>query len=596
MHGQPINVLAILLRNKGELVTREELKNQLWPADTFVDFDHSLHNAVARVREALGDSVEKPRYIETLPRRGYRFIGPVDEGAAPAESRSPLPVLRVKTKSRVTTYVTALAFVATTGAILWLAAESRGKAASATVHSIAVLPLDNLSGDPAQDYFAAAMTDELITSLAKVGALRVTSRTTVTLYKHTSKTLPEIARELNVDGIVEGSVTRSGQHVRVTAQLIRAAADRHLWAETYERDLGDALSLQSEIAGAIAQQVRAQLTSEQQTQFRAPHPVDSQAYDAYLRGRYHLYNESFIDPVTLNLAKAAFEDAVRTDPSFSPAYSGLAETYICLVLFGNGQISAADGFRLARDAVRKALELDPSNGEAYDALGELNWHADYDWKATDQSFSKSIALSPSFSCAHEDRAIFLALMGRRDEALAELQKSKQIDPGPISAGTELAVYFQLQDWGRLLESSRAQLALNPKDWRLHANLGVGYEGTGKLPEAVAEYQTAVELSNGDPDSVASLAHVFAVAGHRSDAVRILHDLERKARAGRVSPYLPATIYAGLGEKNKAFELMEKAYREKSLDAAWILKADLRTENLRSDPRFGDLLRRVGLSQ
>jgi TolB-like protein/Tfp pilus assembly protein PilF len=464
------------------------------------------------------------------------------------------------------------------------------------VRSIAVLPLNNLSGDASQDYFADAMTDELITNLAKVGALRVTSRTTVTLYKHTSKKLAEIARELNVDAIVEGSVMRSGQRVRVTAQLIRASADQHLWAETYDRDFGDALILQSDVAAAIAQQVRVQLTPELKEQFSASRSVDPEAYESYLRGRYHIYNESFTDPATLNQAKAAFEDAIRRDPNFSPAYSGLAETYVCMALFAQRQMPAAEAFRLAREAVRKALELDPKNGEAYDALGAVKWRADFDWKAADQAFSKAVALSPSYSCAHEDRAIFLAFMGRRVESLAELEKSKQIDPGPVSAGTELGVFIQLRDWGRLLESSRQQLASNANDWLMHANVALGYEGTGKFPEAIAEYQKAIELSNGrDLNAVASLAHAYAIAGHRYDAEKILHDLEQKSREGKVSPYLPATVYAGLGEKDKAFDLIKKAYREKSLDLGWTFKSDLRTENLRSDPRFNDLLSRSGLN-
>jgi len=341
--------------------------------------------------------------------------------------------------------------------------------------------------------------------------------------------------------------------------------------------------------------VRAQLTPELKAQFTTPQPVDPEAYDSYLRGRYHIYNESFSDPETLNKAKAAFEDAIKRDANFSPAYSGLAETYVCMALFAQGHVSAAEAFRLAREAVRKALELDPNNGEAYDALGVLNWRADYDWKTADQSFSKAISLAPSFSCAHEDRAIFLAFMGRRAESLAELEKSEQIDPGPISAGAELAVLIQLREWGRLLESSRQQLSLNENDGLMHANLGLGYEGTGKFPEAIAEYQRAVELSNGgDLNAIASLGHAYAVAGHRYDAEKILRGLEQKSREGKASPYLPAIIYAGLGQKDKALDLIEKAYQEKSLDVGWIFRSDLRTDNLRSDPRFRDVLRRTGL--
>ncbi len=603
-------VLLLLIQHSGEVVNKDELMQTMWP-DSFVE-ESNLTQTVFMLRKALGET-SRQRYVLTVQGRGYRFAPEVKSipGNGYARYASSTSVIQRDDsqtvnsegdRARRTRKHAVLAFsfllLFAIGLTLWLLpALSRRANASPPIHSIAVLPLDNLSGDPAQDYFAAAMTDELITNLAKLGTLRVTSRTTVTLYKHTNKKLPEIARELDVDGIVEGSVVRVGQRVRITAQLIQARADKHLWAETYDRDLGDALRLQSDVAGAIAQQVRAQLTPELREQFSGKRSVDPEAYDSYLRGRYHIYNESFTDPENLYRAKTSFEDAIRRDPSFSPAYSGLAQTYVCMALYGQGRISAAEAFRLAREAIHKALELDPNNGEAYDALGALKWRADFDWNAADQAFSKGIALSPSYSCAHEDRAMFLALMGRRAESLAELQKSKQIDPGPVSAGAELGVFIQLRDWGRLLDSSRQQLASSENDSLMHTNLGLGYEGTGKFPEAIAEYQRAVELSNGgDLNAVASLGHAYAVAGRRYDAEKILHDLEQKSHEGKASPYLPATIYAGLGEKNKALALIEKAYQDKSLDIGWIFKADLRTDNLRSEPRFQALLRRTGLSQ
>jgi len=602
----PFGILALLIEQRGELVTRQQIVEKIWGKGVFLDTDNSINGAIRKIRQVLNDDSENPRFIQTVTGRGYRFIAPIVAPTLempallivePAEARkTALPVSASRTKIRRILALSILITVAA-GLTFWLVARSRLQAsATPPIRSIAVLPLDNLSGDPAQDYFADAMTDELITNLAKVGSLRVTSRTTVALYKHTGKKLPEIARELNVDGIVEGSVVRSGQRVRVTAQLIRASTDQHLWAETYDRDFGDALQLQSDVARAITGQVRAQLTPGLKAQFATAQSMDPEAYDSYLRGRYHIYNESFTDPKVLNQAKAAFEDAIRKDPSFSPAYSGLAETYICMAIFAQGEISSAEAFRLTREAIHKALELDPHNSEAYDALGSLTWHADYDWKAAEQAFGKSIALAPSNSCAHEDRAIFLALMSRRDEALAEIEKSKAIDPGPGSAGAEVAVFIQLRDWKRLLESSRQQLASNDNDWLTHTNLGLGYEGTGKFPEAIAEYQKAIELSNGgDLNAVASLGHAYAVAGRRPDAEKILRNLEQKARDSKASPYLPATIYAGLGEKDKALDLIEKAYREKSLDVAWIFKPDLRTDNLRSDPRFRNLLQRVGLT-
>jgi TolB-like protein/DNA-binding winged helix-turn-helix (wHTH) protein/Tfp pilus assembly protein PilF len=601
----PFELLVFLIEQRGNLVGRRQIVERIWGKGVFLDTDNSINGAIRKIRQVLDDDPENPCFIQTVTGKGYRFIA----SAVETEEARGLHILELPSSQQPEADVSATVsrtnfkhilvlsvfIVIIAGAlILWIEPPlSRSKGVAAVpIRSIAVLPLDNLSGDPSQDYFADAMTDELITDLAKVGALRVTSRTTVTLYKHTRKSLPQIAHELNVEGIVEGSVVRSGERVRITAQLIRASADQHVWAETYERDLGDALRLQSDVAQAITNQVRAQLTPELKEQFSAARPVDPEAYDAYLKGRYYIYNQSFTDPLSLNQAKANFEEAIRKDPNFSPAYSGLAETYICLVLFGRGQITAAEGFRSARNDVQRALELDPNNGEAYDALGQLNWYADLDWNGAEQSFNKAIALAPSYSCAHEDRAMLMALMGHKGEALTELEKVKQIDPGPDSIGVESAVYLQLRDWQHLQERSRERLASDPNNSGVHADIGIAYEGTGKLPEAIAEYQKAIELSNGDLGDVASLAHAYAVIGNRQEAERILRNIEEQVKSGKASPYLVATIYAGLGQKGKAIELIEKAYSQKSLDVAWALKFDLRTDNLRTDPRFQNLLQRV----
>jgi TolB-like protein/DNA-binding winged helix-turn-helix (wHTH) protein len=599
----PFAILALLVEQRGDLVSRQQIVERVWGKGVFLDTDNSINGAIRKIRQVLDDDPENPQFIQTVTGKGYRFIAPAVEGGEmgglqvverlrPQVAGTSDSGLRTRIRGFV---LLALVLLVAAGLALWVVPRlSRRAQATSPIHSIAVLPLDNLSGDPSQDYFADAMTDELITNLAKIGALRVTSRTSVTLYKHTRKSLPEIARELNVDGVVEGSVVRSGHRVRVTAQLIRASADQHLWAETYERDLGDALRLQSEVAGAIAEQVRAKLTSEQQAQFRSSPSVDSQAYDAYLKGSYYLYNSPITMPGPLSQAKAYFEEAIRRDPNFSRAYSGLANAYIYLSLFGQTEMSAAESYRYAKEADGKALELDPNNGEAYEVLGVLNWRADFDWDAADRAFNHSLALSPSYSCAHEDRAMFLAFMGRRAEALGEVEKSKQVDPS--ATWLESTVYFQLRDWPSLVESGLREAASNPNDWSAHARLGAGFEGTGKLPEAIAEYQKASDLSNGNFDAIASLGHAYAAIGNRGQAEAILRGLEQKAKDGRASPYLAATVYAGLGNKDRAFQLIEQAYREKSLDIAWTLKPDVRTANLRSDPRFDDLLRRTGLSQ
>jgi len=597
LRGQPLQVLEILLERGGDVVTREELQARIWPADTFVDFDHSLHNAIARVRETLGDSAEAPRYIETLPRRGYRYIGPLEDALPlapetidrPRQPVSEAPVrLPDRKKGR---FVLALGTVVALALVVWTTRSyMQARAAKARIHSIAVLPLDNLSGDPSEEFFADGMTDQLITDLAKVGSLRVTSRTSVLRYKGAKQALPEIARELNVDAIVEGSVIRSGQRVRVTAQLIQAPTDRHLWAETYDRDLGDILKLQGEVADAIAQQVRAQLTPTQQAQLRAAHVVAPAAYDAYLKGRLYLVNE-FTNPDSLNKARHYFEESLQEDPNFALAYAGLADTDVYSAFAG--ALRKDEAYQSAKKALGKALALDESIGEAHDTLGLLNANFDWDWDAADREFKRAIALAPSYSCAHEDRAGFLGLMGRREEALAEIAKIDQLDYGSSAAYTESWTYYELQDYPRLIEASKRALLLDPKDWFQHHALGVGYEGTGRMPEAISEYRTAIELSGG-AESTVSLAHAYFVTGKKAEAEKILRDLERKLKGTSVSPYAMATIYATLRENDKAFEFLEKAYSEKSLEFPSSLKSDPVLDSLRPDPRFQKLLERLGL--
>jgi TolB-like protein/DNA-binding winged helix-turn-helix (wHTH) protein/Flp pilus assembly protein TadD len=598
LRGQPLQVLETLLESPGDVVTREELHTRIWPADTFVNFDHSLHNAISRIREVLGDSPETPRYIETLPRRGYRYIGPVEHletlqlapetGDRTSQPVAPVTSPRHKNKS----LVLILCALFAVGLVAWAVRQYfQAKAAVLPIHSIAVLPLANLSGDPSEEFFADGMTDQLITDLAKVGSLRVVSRTSVMQYKGGKKALPEIARELNVDAIVEGSITRSGQRVRVTAQLVQARTDQHLWAETYDRDLGDILKLQDEVARSIAQQVRAQLSPTQQNQLRSAQPVNAAAYDAYLRGRLYLVNE-FTNPDSLKKAQHYFEESLQKDPNFALAYAGLADTYVYEAFAG--ALPRDQAYRFAKQSLAKALELDDSIGEAYDTLGMLSWNFDWDWDSADREFNRALALAPSYSCALEDRANFLAITGRRAEALAEIAKVDQLDSASSGARTESQAYFDLRDYPRLIDASKRALLLDPKDGSQHYKLGAGYEGTGKLQEAISEYQKAIEMAGGSPRPAVALAHAYAAVGRRAEATQILRDLERKAKVTPVSPYTMATIYAGLGENDRAFEFLEKAYAEKSFAIPSPLKSDFLLDSLRPDPRFQNLLQRIGL--
>ncbi|MCU1243954.1 MAG: Adenylate cyclase [Candidatus Acidoferrum typicum] len=604
LQGQPLQVLAILLQSPGNLVTREELRSQLWPADTFVDFDHSLHNAVGRVREALGDSAEIPRYIETLPRRGYRFIGLVEEEQAPqisaprssAENGNKLhasAALAPLTK-RYTALAVILCSCIAVGLAAWAAwRHFYVRSPIPPIRSIAVLPLQNLSGDPAQEYFADGMTEELITDLSRIQALKVISRTSVMGYKRTKKHLPQIARELGVDGILEGSVIREGNQVRLTVQLLDGPNDRHLWSKAYQRELRGILTLQREMAQAIAQQIRLQLTPQQHALLSSARTVNPDAYEDYLRGRFFLTTK-FSTPQDLKTARRYFEESIQKDPDFALGYVGLADSYVLLASFR--QLSPEGAYKPAKEALSKALELDDSIGEAHDTLASLSWRHEWDWAGTEREFRRAIALAPNYACAHADLANYFSWSGRRAESMAEIIRSRELDPGYSFATLASGVHYQLREYEALVEASRRGVVSDPNEWLEHYFLGVGYEGAGKRLEAIPEYQKAVEMSAGDQDASAALGHAYAVIGKRAEAEKILRDFERKSKSGYVSPYMIATIYAGLGDKDRAFEFLEKAYRQRSWDIAWAFKADLRIDNLRSDPRFQALSRRIGFPQ
>ena len=598
LQGQPLQVLAILVQSAGNLVTREELRSQLWQADTFVDFDHSLHNAIARIREALGDSTQTPKYIETLPRRGYRFIAQVEEVQPPplkvntsiqAAAAVP-PAIPIPSKTRWRIRLIAALCVCCLAAIAgWMAWQHhRGGSVVAAPRSIAVLPLQNLSGDPSQDFFADAMTDELITEVSRIQALRVISHTSVMEYKGTRKHLPQIARELKVDDIVEGSIVREGGEVRVTVQLLDAPNDRHLWSEDYQRPLGSILHLQREIAQSIAQQVRIKLTSQQEARLGSAPAVNPQAYDDYLRGHYYLMT-LFSMRQPLDTAKQYFEESIRKDPGFAPAYAGLANTYLQMASFRS--LSPQDGYSLGMRAAQKALGMDNGNAEAHTALGMLKWLYERDWPDAARELEYTSAIAPSYDCARAYHARYLAWTNRRDEAVAEITRARALNPSDGFANTESSVYFLLGDYPNLIEASRKGVLSDPNDWIERHFLGVGYEGSGRLDEAIPEYQKAVAMSGGDQDPSASLAHAYAMTGRRPEAEKILFDLERKSRTAYVSPYLLASIHAGLGEKNTAIELLEKAYRERDMGIMWFVKTDPRIDNLRSDPRFQALMGR-----
>jgi TolB-like protein/DNA-binding winged helix-turn-helix (wHTH) protein/Tfp pilus assembly protein PilF len=596
LQDQPLQILLALLEKPGEVVTREELRAKLWPTDTFVDFDHGLNAGVKRLRDALDDSAENPRFVETLPRRGYRFIATIASDTIHGEHPAASPK---KLKKWVLPLgVGAAVVIALLAALARDAGGLRSRLFSHSsvqphIHSLAVLPLKNLSGDPNQEYFADGMTEELITELSRLTSLKVVSRTSVMQYKEEKrKPLPQIAQELHVDGVIEGSVLRSGNRIRIAAQLIYAPTDQHLWVETYERDLGEVLKLQGEVAEAIAHQVRIQVTPDQQVRFHSAPAVNPAAYEAYLKGQFY---ESDGTQASLTQAQGYFEEAAREDPGFALAYVGLADCYSELGTYR--WMPPQDAYRHGSDAVQKALQLDPTVGEAHSTLGYLNWQYRWDWQAAERELRRAADLNPNYVEGHETLVWYLAWSRRRDEALAEVQKIRALDPAyPYASVDESGVYYHQRDYKSLIEASQRAVLTNPNSWSSHYFLAVGYEGSGQLEQAVPEYQRAVDLSQRNSDTIAGLAHVYATSGKKAEAEKIVGDLQRESKTGYVSPYMIAAICSGLGQKDKAFEFLEKAYQEKSPDIAYFIKADLRMDPLRSDPRFQDLLRRIRLPQ
>ena len=465
--------------------------------------------------------------------------------------------------------------------------------AAAGIRSLAVLPLDNLSHDPEQEYFVEGMTDALTTELAQIGALRVISRTSAMQYREAKKPLPQIAHELDVDAIMEGSVMRSGGRVRVTAQLIQASPERHLWAKSYESDLRDVLSLQSQVARSVADEIRIKLTDEQESRLRRPsRPVDPDAHDAYLRGRY--YSNSG-DPQDLTKARDYFQRAIEKEPLYAPAYAGLADYYSVLPFYTS--TLPGEVFPKAKAAVSKALELDDSLAEAHASLAYVLTYYDWNWTGAEREFQRALALNPNDASVHHRYSRYLSSLGRIDEALTEVRKAEELDPlsSVIKANIGVIYYF-----GRQYDSAIAQLRRvldeQPNFSVAHWGMGLAYEQKGMLTEAIAELEKADAISkHGSVNTLASLGHAYAIAGQQSKAQKILLEMDARSKQQPISRYQFALIFTGLGEKDRAFTALEKAFGEKSTLLTYV-KMDPRFDPIRSDPRFADLLRRMGLPQ
>ena len=596
---QPFRLLAILLEKPGELVTREELRARLWP-ETTVDFDHGVNKAIGKIREALSDSAVSPRFVETVARRGYRFLAEVSE----VRDDKPEPVADIvcetadvdlgeakgsKPQAKAFTWrhaVIAAVFIFAGSLILvfvpWKHAKSR-------IGSLAVLPLQNLSNDPSQDYFTDGMTEELITELGQIKALRVISRTSVMAYKNSHKPLADIARTLNVDAVVEGSVLRSGERVRITAQLIEVPADKHVWAQSYEGDLREALSLQSRVARAIAEQVQTALLPQEQAALARSKAVIPEAYEAYLKGR-HFWNKRTVED--LKSAIAYFNRSIQLDPMFVQAYSGLADTYALLGDWEYGAIPSQEAFAQAKSAGEKALALDDTLSEAHTSLAFVQDLYGWDWKAAEREHERAIELNPGYATAHQWYAWHLIVTGRVAEGIIELKQAQSLDPLSLIVSADLAdALCVARRYDESVEQSKKTLEMDPNFAIGHFQMGQVLVQKNRFAEGVEEFKKAIDLAGHNPAFDSNLAHAYAVSGQQAAAKEIADDLRnRYARASSADANI-AFVYVALGDMDEAMRLLERAHQAR-FNPSILLRPGW--DRLRSDERFKALLGQIGL--
>lgn len=638
LQDQPFRILCLLLNHPSEVIMREQIRDALWAADTFVDFDRSLNKAMVKLRQALDDDADAPRFIETLPKRGYRFLAPVevvlDEAGenghsgveTPASSEiSPQPqngnvssgieaefgsvresvekTVPRETKSfmRIGTWVArTLAAVACAGIVFWLMPVRWRDALTQRflqprIRSLVVLPLENLSGDPAQDYFADGMTEELTTELSQVAALKVISRTSAMRYKNAGKSLPQIARELGVDAVVEGTVLRSGDRVRITAKLIQGNTDGHLWAKSYEREIGDVLSLQENIAREVTKEIRVNVTPQEKLRMERPRPVNLAAMDAYLQGDYHyqkarkigLYRgEKKEHETELNTAANYFQNSIAADPNYAPAYVRLAQLWAVTSTFPYPS-RAMEG--RAKEAIRKALTIDPGLAEAHLALAKIEFR-EWNWPVAEQEIKRAIELNPNFASAHRFYSDYFNSQGRLEESMEQAEWAKSLDPNDDGVAW---VYYVRRDFKDFIDMKKGDVARHAFGPMAHYDLGFGYERAGQYKDAVEEWAIAMQGFGYDEEAEA-LRKAYTSGGFQSAVRAWVALLENRARNGEmIVPSLPAYLYAISGDKDRAFAWLEKDLEQHTNNAPF-LKIDPTWDDLRSDPRFEGLLKRVNI--
>jgi TolB-like protein/DNA-binding winged helix-turn-helix (wHTH) protein/Flp pilus assembly protein TadD len=604
LHGQPIQVLAMLVEQPGELVTRDELRARLWGSDTFVDFDHGLHAAVNKLRHALDDAADQPRYIETIPRHGYRFIGslepnelaagpsPEDVAGGPAEPH-PVAGAAGRRLSPRLLYAASILVLIVALAAVWAYRAARSPATGPDSRvMLAVLPFENLSGDSEQEYFSDGLTEELITGLSQLdgGRLGVIARSSVMAYKRNPKPVRQISRELRVDYVLEGSVRHDDARIRIAAQLIRASDETHLWAGSYDRTLDDLLPVQTEIARAVAGELQLRLPGIDSATSVAGRQVRWEAHEAVLRGRYFLEQRT---AEGIQTAREYFDRAIALEPTYALAHVGLADADILAVTYTSAPARAA--MARARAAVLRALALDPREPAAHAWLGIILAEHDWNWAGAERSFRRALELNPNFAYAHKLYAEHLSYAGRFEEAIAEAELARRLDPLSVVANSLVGiVLYRARRYEQALAPLQQAIELNPYHPTPYLPQGLALSMLGRHEDAIAALEKGVLVSDRSSEMLAQLALVSGRAGLADRARALLAELQTRSRGEHVSPFAFALVHVGLGERAAAIEALEGAYREREWYLC-VLKTEPTFDPLRGDPRFRELLRRVNLA-
>ena len=611
----PMELLLLLVEQRGRLVTREEIIEKIWGKDVFLDADSSINSAVRKIRRALKDTPERPRFVQTVTGRGYRFIAPITdadpapaqalakteapttgpeekEEKTPAENSSaarvepveqrPAPNATTRLKKRWVGGLLATGFLLLLVLALWGWGRLFTMATSAPIRSIAILPLENLTGDPGQQYFVDGMTDALITTMAEIGSLQVISRTSAMRYRDSGKTIPEIAKELGVDVVVEGSVARSDNRVRIDVQLIQAPADRHLWARSYERDIQDVLELQGEVARTIASEIRIQLTPKEQARLGNSPPVNPEAYDVYLKARF-FWNKRNKEAISKSIEY--FNEAIRLDPRYAAAYSGLAEAYNVSVCGRPGGLAMAEAGPKAKAAALKAVELDDNSAEAHAALGFQIACFERNRAAAENEYRRAISLNQNYATAHHWYARLL--LGWRDQvSLDQIRQALRLDPVSPNINGLYGDYLMVTgQFEKAVEQMRETVELDSQQYNSRIRLGFAYANLNRYAEAENEFKKAEEISPDSVTSLGALAYVYGLEGKRRETERMFPQVKAQAlKTGH--PSMISLVYVGLDQKDQATRWLEKAYEQK----------DYYLELLRSDAKFHALERSVKSAQ